>query len=58
MPVEIRELVIKTEVRSQTHQTMSNASIHTEDILEMKKEIMAACKRMILEQKKRTYNKR
>ena len=56
MPVEIRELVIKTEVRTQTEAMNSvERSLNLED---MKKEILSSCKRMIHEQKKRSQIKR
>ena len=56
MPVEIRELVIKTEVRMHTQAV--NPVERPLDISEMKKEILSSCKRMIQEQRKRAQNKR
>ena len=56
MPVEIRELIIKTEVRTQTQAI--NSVEHSLDFSEMKKEILSSCKRMIQEHKKRAQNKR
>jgi hypothetical protein len=56
MPVEIRELIIKTEVRS-VEQNENNVFRH-EDITELKSELLSACKRMILEQTKRSNFKR
>ena len=56
MPVEIRELVIKTEVRSHMHAI--NADENSPDFSEIKKEILVSCKRMIQEYNKRAENKR
>jgi hypothetical protein len=56
MPVEIRELVIKTEVRTANHHAQN--SMRSEDISHLKSEMLDVCKRMILEGSKRANNKR
>ena len=56
MPVEIRELIIKTEVMSAEQQ--QHTSIGQKELAEMKTHILKTCKRMILEQTKKTSFKR
>ncbi len=56
MPVEIRELIIKTEVRS-VEQNEKNV-FSRKDIIELKKQLLIACKRMVLEQTKKSNFKR
>ena len=56
MPVEIRELIIKTEVRSELQKRALDED--HEDLSELKHEIMMACKRMIQENTRRANFKR
>jgi hypothetical protein len=56
MPIEIRELVIKTEVSiSGQHHP---AAIQEKDLQALKKQVLEACKRLITEQVKRNSYKR
>ena len=56
MPIEIRELIIKTEVKTTQRESLSNAS--KLQIERLKKEVLENCKRMILESnKKKVYNR-
>jgi hypothetical protein len=56
MPIEIRELIIRTEV------TVSgkNQGIHLKEteLLHIKKQLLAACKKIILENEKKKNYKR
>jgi len=56
MPIEIRELIIKTEVRSVHHS--APATIKDHNIAMLRDQLLASCKRMINEQTKRTKYKR
>lgn len=56
MPIEIRELVIRTEVSAVDHTNQN--SIETEDLQALKSDILAICKRMIIEQTKKSNFKR
>ena len=56
MPVEIRELIIKTEVRSQLDG--NHPHMNEEDISGLKEDILSACKRMIQEKSKKNQFKR
>ncbi len=56
MPVEIRELIIKTEVRSTPGTTSSENSM--EDLNVWRKQLLEECRRMVLEvTKKNKYNR-
>ncbi|WGH75702.1 DUF5908 family protein [Tenacibaculum tangerinum] len=56
MPVEIRELVIKTEIKSVEQHTTSTIAEHR--LNELKTELIESCKRMITESTKRkAYNR-
>lgn len=56
MPVEIRELIIKTEVTTKDQATRLNDSFKNVDHL--KQEILSACKRMLKDKVKRAQMKR
>lgn len=56
MPVEIKELVIKTEVKSAEQQLPSD--VQKKDLADLRADILKACKRMITEQTKKTSFKR
>lgn len=56
MPVEIKELVIRTEVKSIEQQVYSD--VQKKDLADLKADIMKACKRMITEQTRKTSFKR
>jgi hypothetical protein len=56
MPVEIRELIIKTEVRSVEQINQDKVTLN--DLLELKSELLMLCKRMISEQTKKSNFKR
>lgn len=56
MPIEIRELIIKTEIFSGTKHSPS--SIKEEDIVFFKKQLLEECKRMISEKTKKHNYKR
>ena len=51
MPIEIRELVIKTEVRTQDYEVQRSIDDHTISLL--KQELMESCKRLLTERNKR-----
>ena len=50
MPIEIRELVIKTEIKSIHENSGSKRNAH--DMSKLKNEVLEICKRMISETKK------
>lgn len=56
MPIEIRELIIKTEVR--TANSVTSTAIRDHDLSMLKDQLLDSCKRMIQEQTKRTNYKR
>jgi hypothetical protein len=56
MPIEIRELIIRTEVR--TNMGAHNPLIEEDDLSNLKDDILTACKRMILEKTKKNQFKR
>ncbi len=56
MPVEIRELIIKTEVRTIHNQI--DKRIRIQDISVLKNELLEACKQMVLTENKRANYKR
>lgn len=60
MPVEIRELVIKTTVvaASDGQPGQATAAINPQDLQQLRREIMQACTRQIQEQLKRKQAER
>lgn len=56
MPVEIRELVIRTEISSVSGNAAGKAG--STEIRNVKKQILEECKRLIAEKTKRSVNKR
>ena len=56
MPVEIREIIIKTEIASATRE--HSASVKEKDLSTLKKHLLEECKRMITEHTKRNNYKR
>ena len=54
MPIEIRELIIKTEVRTTIDSTIENDK-KAEDFMAMKLELLESCKRMISDLNKKTH---
>lgn len=55
MPVEIRELVIKTEIRTETEKL---TSFEEQDFNVLKEELINICKRMLSEGIKKTNYRR
>ncbi len=56
MPIEIRELVIKTEIKT-VHENL-NAKRNSYDTSRLKNEVLESCRRMISEaQKREKYNR-
>ena len=51
MPVEIRELIIKTEVVSNSHNRQSEPG--SMELARFKKQVLAECQRMVLAKLKR-----
>ncbi len=51
MPIEIREIVIKTEVRNDL--SNQNAVLKKEDFQQLKNQLKLECKKMILDYSKR-----
>jgi len=56
MPIEIRELVIKTEIKSALQSATASHQRH--DISRLKDELLETCKRMISESHKKEKYKR
>lgn len=56
MPVEIRELIIKTEIFSSDRNHLSG--LREEDFRALKKQVLEECKKMIAEGTKKRSNKR
>jgi nitrogenase molybdenum-iron protein alpha/beta subunit len=56
MPIEIREIIIKTEISSGGKQTSS--ALKEEDIHFFRKQLLEECKRMIAEKTKKNSYKR
>jgi hypothetical protein len=56
MPIEIRELVIKTEVSTGNKNHVGNVS--DSDLKNLKKQVLEECKRMLVENEKRNSHKR
>ncbi|MEM6719505.1 MAG: DUF5908 family protein [Bacteroidota bacterium] len=57
MPIEIRELVIKTEIKT-VHENL-NTKRSAYDSSKLKNEVLESCRRMISEaQKREKYNRR
>lgn len=56
MPIEIREIVIKTDVKTANGKNQSRMSISDLDVL--KKKVLIECKQLLIEQTKRKTNKR
>lgn len=56
MPIEIRELVIKTEIKTVHENVNSKRTAHSTS--KLKNEVLEACQRMISEaQKREKYNR-
>lgn len=55
MPVEIRELIIKTEIKTETNKT---SDLHEYDLALLKEELIETCKRMLHEGIKKTNYRR
>jgi hypothetical protein len=56
MPIEIREIVIKTEIS--TGQRNGNGAIKDKDLNAFKKQLLEECRRMLAETaKKQTYKR-
>jgi hypothetical protein len=56
MPIEIRELVIKTEIK--TVQKSSATNYQKQDLSQLKEDLLETCKRMISESHKKEKYKR
>ena len=56
MPIEIREIVIKTEVRNDF--SNEHAGIKKEDVKRLKDQLRVECKKMIQDYSKRKKDKR
>lgn len=56
MPVEIRELIIKTEISTGDRNSLSG--IKEEDFRALKKQVLEECKKIIAEGIKKRSNKR
>ena len=56
MPVEVRELVIKTEIV--TTDKAAQSQMQSKDITELKNELLEACRKMLTAQHRRTANRR
>lgn len=56
MPIEIRELIIKTEV--QIGITNESSKLIEEDLSVLKKQLLTECKRILIEASKRQAYKR
>ncbi|MEP0264348.1 DUF5908 family protein [Dokdonia sp.] len=58
MPIEIRELTIKTEIRTTMSDATVTKSISEEDFTVLKLQLLDSCKRMISDVNRRTkYNR-
>lgn len=56
MPIEIRELIIKTEIKT-VHENL-NSKRNAQDTSKLKEEVLETCRRMISEaQKREKYNR-
>ena len=56
MPIEIRELIIKTEISSRDKS--DDAPIKEAEMYVLKKQLLEECKRMIVEKTKKSIYKR
>ncbi|MCH9659510.1 MAG: hypothetical protein K0U54_01220 [Bacteroidetes bacterium] len=56
MPIEIRELVIKTEIRSSQPSDMTE--IPRDELRKIKKQLLQECKKLIIEHTRRSAYKR
>ncbi len=56
MPIEIRELIIKTEVRTTNSNTQN--TLKSEDLSNLKGQLLEACKQMFAKENKRASYKR
>ncbi|WP_366125125.1 DUF5908 family protein [uncultured Winogradskyella sp.] len=56
MPIEIRELIIKTEVN--TNDKYNQNGISKDDITNLKRQLLEECKRIITKSKRRNNYKR
>ncbi|MFT5890105.1 MAG: hypothetical protein ACI9Y7_000194 [Dokdonia sp.] len=54
MPIEIRELIIKTEIRTTIDSNVTK-EIQEEDISALKLQLLESCKRMISDQNRKTH---
>lgn len=58
MPIEIRELIIKTEIRTMSSDSTDRHSLHEDDFASLKMQLLESCKRMISEVNRKTrYNR-
>ncbi|CAM1356304.1 DUF5908 family protein [Tenacibaculum halocynthiae] len=55
MPVEIRELIIKTEIKTEVDK---RSSLNDNEVYLLKEELVEMCKRMLSEEIKRTSYRR
>lgn len=55
MPVEIRELIIKTEIRTDAHKVVST---HEIDVSALREELQEMCKKLLSEGVRRTNYRR
>ncbi|MGG8496988.1 DUF5908 family protein [Tenacibaculum sp. TC6] len=55
MPIEIRELIIKTEIKTAVNET---SSLSNNDLIVLKEELIEMCKRMLSEGAKKTNYRR
>ncbi|NDI99684.1 hypothetical protein GWA97_11405 [Flavobacterium sp. LaA7.5] len=56
MPIEIRELIIKTEITSGKHNPQ--AILKEKDLQALKKQMLEECRRIVAEQMREKNNKR
>ena len=56
MPVEIRELIIKTEISVSDRNYLSG--IKEEDLRQLKRQVLEECKKIIVERTKKNSDKR
>lgn len=58
MPIEIRELIIKTEIRTTSPDSTGMHNMHEDDFTSLKMQLLESCKRMITEINRKTrYNR-
>jgi len=56
MPIEIRELIIKTEIRTKDGDERS--AVQYEELRTFKKQLLEECRRLLQRQSKRNYHER